>query len=77
MNQRSIHRQETSLYFIGEKAGDERVLFNALAPFVQPSSFIHFRGEDGECWRWVFDGAKVKCDNAVVSFPENEDENEF
>lgn len=32
-------------------------LFNALAPFVRPGSFIQMNGEDGEQWRWVFDGS--------------------
>lgn len=46
----------TSITFKGEKAGDEEALFRAIAPYVTINSYIEFRGEDGYCWRWVFDG---------------------
>lgn len=44
--------------FIGEKSGDDEFLLNALAPFVEPGSFIEMRGEDGARWRWFFDGTQ-------------------
>lgn len=46
------------IYFNGEKAGDDEILFDAIAPFVKDGSYIEMRGEDGECWRWVFDSGK-------------------
>lgn len=41
------------------KAGDERHFFAAIARYVDPGSFIHFRGEDGAHWRFDFDGESV------------------
>ena len=40
--------------FEGDKSGSEDDLFGALAPFVEPGSFIEMDGEDGAMWRWVF-----------------------
>jgi hypothetical protein len=31
-------------------------MFAELAPFVEPGSFIRMRGEEGEEFRWTFDG---------------------
>lgn len=48
------------IYFKGEKLGDDMILFEALAPFVEDGSFIDMEGEDGSLWRWVFDGKTVR-----------------
>lgn len=32
------------------------LIFDAMAPLVEPESWIEFSGEDGSIWRWVFDG---------------------
>ena len=48
-----------SLDFLGEKLGDDLLLFKTIAPLVEPQSFIEMRGEDGSIWRWVFNG--VSC----------------
>ncbi len=45
--------------FTGEKSGDERVFFTALAPFVEKGSYLAFEGEDGNRWTWKFDGKTV------------------
>lgn len=42
------------LSFTGEKSGDDRVLFSAIAPYVTDGSYISMRGEDGFLWRWFF-----------------------
>lgn len=42
-----------------ECAGDEKRLFNAIAPYVKPGSYIQMTGGDGIMWRWAFDG--VRC----------------
>lgn len=42
--------------FNGEKLGDDFILFNAIAPFVKPGSFIEMHGEDNAMWRWYFNG---------------------
>jgi len=50
--------------FIGEKLGDDKILFDVLAPFVKAESYIEMQGEDGALWRWVFDGKK--CDEVYA-----------
>jgi hypothetical protein len=37
-----------------------RDLFQSIAPFVAPGSYIRIRGEEGEEWRWEFDGVTVQ-----------------
>jgi hypothetical protein len=41
------------------KSGDEDVLLEYLAPYLQPGSYADWRGEDGSAWRWAFDGARM------------------
>jgi hypothetical protein len=48
------------IFFNGEKLGDDLVLFEAIAPYVEKDSFIIMDGEDGEVWKWKFDGKTVK-----------------
>lgn len=43
-----------------ENSGEEDELFDRLAPYVQPGSYIEMAGEDGERWRWTFDGRTCK-----------------
>ncbi len=43
-----------------EYLGEERIIFNVIAPFVEEGSFIEIVGEDGETWRWVFEGGKCE-----------------
>ena len=45
--------------FYGEKLGDDMAVFEAIAPYVEPDSYIQMQGEDGYIWRWVFDGKSV------------------
>ena len=45
--------------FTGQKSGDERVFFTALAPFVEKGSYLTFKGEVGDRWIWKFDGPTV------------------
>ena len=44
--------------FLGEKLGDDEVLFEAIAPFMN-DGFIEMQGEDGHHWRWVFKDGKL------------------
>lgn len=44
----------TSVYFDGEKAGDDEHLLRAIAPFVQDGSWIEMQGEDEAIWKWKF-----------------------
>ncbi len=49
--------QDNSLYFTGEKLGDEEVLFTALAPYLEGE--IYARGEDGAEWGFKFHNGKM------------------
>ena len=42
------------LGYFNSKMGHEKVLFEALAPFVEDGSFVEWRGEDEAHWRWNF-----------------------
>ena len=44
------------LLFHGENLHDEDKLFAALGPFVEGGGCIEMVGEDGDRWRWTFDG---------------------
>ena len=56
------------LDFSGEKSGDDSALFNAIAPFVKRGSYIEMAGEDGNIWRWSFDGKVMKEIDGKVTF---------
>jgi len=43
-----------SIYFEGQKLGDDDVLFRAIAPYVKDGSYIELHGEDNAIWRWAF-----------------------
>lgn len=43
-----------SIYFNGEKYGDEEIILGAIAPFVEPGSYIEIQGEEYDRWRWEF-----------------------
>ena len=55
-------------YFRGEKWGDDEVLYEALAPFVEEGATIECRGEDGCQWRYLFEGGKVKDQTARITW---------
>lgn len=46
------------ILFRGEKSGEDKLLFDTIAPFVKTGSFIEMTGEDGYCWRWLFKDSK-------------------
>ena len=50
----------TNISFTGEKFGDDDVFFTALAPFIEAGSEMTFMGEDGEAWKYKFDGKTMK-----------------
>jgi hypothetical protein len=54
--------------FTGEKIGDDEVLFQTIAKYVEQGSFIQMVGEDGHIWRWFFDGEDVLDQTATISF---------
>ena len=54
------------LYFEGEKIGDDKILFDAIAPYVKEGSFIEMQGEDGALWRWVFSNGECEERYATI-----------
>lgn len=56
------------LQFQSEKLGDDKVLLNAIAPFVKEGSYIKMHGEDNSTWRWHFDGKTCVEKAGTVSF---------
>jgi len=44
--------------FTGEKYGDDQILFDAIAPYVEDGSYIQMCGEEAEIWRWIFKNGK-------------------
>ena len=57
-----------NIYFVGEKIGDDKVLFDAIAPFVEDGSFIEMQGEDGALWRWLFNDGKCTEQYAKIDW---------
>ena len=57
-----------NLEFLGEKLGDDRVLFAALAPFVEEGSHVTMMGEDMDVWRWFFTDGKCFTQYALLNF---------
>jgi hypothetical protein len=43
-----------NIEFTGEKLGQEKLLFDAIAPFVRKGSYISMIGEDETRWKWIF-----------------------
>jgi hypothetical protein len=50
------------------KIGDERELFQALAPFVTAGSYLSFRGEEDEIFRWYFTGTTLEDQQGTISW---------
>jgi hypothetical protein len=47
-------------YFCGEKLGDDLEILKSIAPYVEKDTYIEFVGEDGDKFRFVFDGNKCE-----------------
>jgi len=58
------------LQFVNEKLGDDEVLLNAIAPYVEDGSYIEIAGEDADWWRWVFKGGKMFEITPEITWPE-------
>lgn len=61
-----------AIQFTGEKIGDDKILFDAIAPFVEAGSFIEMQGEDGARWKWVFDGKTCVERAAETTYEDDE-----
>lgn len=53
----------TGISYEYAKTGNEETFLKALAPYVEPDSFIVWCGEEGEEWVDVFDGKTMTCKN--------------
>lgn len=56
------------LEFLGGKLGDDKVFFEALAPFVVEGSYVQMEGDDGEVWRWCFEDGQVIEKRARIQY---------
>ena len=57
--------------FNGEKyTGSEITFLNAIAPYVREGSYIEMQGEEGERWKWYFDGKECTEHTAQILYPD-------
>jgi hypothetical protein len=50
------------------KMGQEELFFQSIGDLVEKDSFIVWDGEDGEKWRWFFDGQKMVIQTGKVVY---------
>lgn len=55
--------------FEGECYYDQDVLFNTIAPWVEKNSYVSFYGEEGDHFRFFFNGKECVEEQAVISYP--------
>ncbi len=51
-----------NLRFRGQKAGDDEVLLEALAPFVEDGGFLVIEDESGAIRRWRFEDGEIRVE---------------
>ncbi len=56
------------LEFVGDKLGDEQILFNKISSFVEEKSFILVASDEGKVWRWIFDGENCHYEIGKIVF---------
>ena len=57
--------------FNGEKyTGSEQTFFNTIAPYVREGSYIEMQGEEGEMWKWYFNGMECMEYQAQIIYPD-------
>ena len=62
-----------AIYFDGQKlGGDELAFLDTIAPYVKKDSYIEMEGEEGERWKWYFNGAECIEYFAEIYYPELE-----
>lgn len=50
------------------KSGQEDLFFESIGDLVPAGQYIEWVGEDGERWRWFFDGSKMVTQQARVTY---------
>jgi hypothetical protein len=48
------------------KIGDEAILLTAIAPYFKDGSYIEWRGEEGETWKYIFTDGKILEQQGVI-----------
>jgi len=56
------------IMFHGEKLGQDDIMLQAIAPFVENGSYIEMQGECGAIWRYVFQHGKMEEKEAIISW---------
>jgi hypothetical protein len=56
------------LYFDHDKMGQEDLLFDTIAPCVRAGSYLDMEGEEGDLWRWYFDGEQMLDQTGKVTY---------
>jgi len=54
--------------FYDGKTGAEQHFFEVIAPFVEPDSFIKWRGESGEYYKWVFRNKEMDTKDGMIVY---------
>lgn len=62
--------------FFLEYVGEEKRLFDTIAPYVRPGSYIQMIGEDNGMWRWFFDGTRCIKQKPTFIWNVTEDDEE-
>lgn len=57
--------------FPNNKAGQEELFAAAVAPFVNSGGYFVWDGEDGEYWKWVFNGSQLFIHEGVRAYHSN------
>ena len=65
------HGNIVEMYYEYNKFHSDEIekVFDMLAPFVEPGSYITFRGEDDNLWAYYFNGAKCVEYQGKTIFP--------
>lgn len=50
------------------KTGDEKLFFNAISHLIEPGSSMTWQGEDGDQYRWEFDGKTMTVKHGHISY---------
>jgi hypothetical protein len=56
------------LEFLGEKLAEDEEMFRAIAQWIEPDCFVEIYGEDGQLWRWVFNGVKMYQTECIMDW---------
>jgi hypothetical protein len=58
------------IFGYNDKTGQEDLFLAVIAPFVSDESYIEWRGEEGECWRYLVHEGRLTVQHATLSWQE-------